>query len=165
MNANHTNEGQGELFPEFRASDEGRFAHFKKEMALGRKMVISVSYENLALFFIALIMAVVIFFSLGVEKGRGMAVKSLRPALTAGLAENRPYTIQIMAVKTPEEAEREAAHLNGAGYKAFVARSNEWYHICAGRYADTTEINKDLAAIRQKYPNCYVRKLKERIRK
>ncbi len=165
MNANHTNGGQGELFPEFRASDAGKFAHFKKEMALGKKIVLSVSYENLALLLIALIMTLVIFFSLGVEKGRGMAVRSTRPVITAGFAENQPYTIQVMTVKSPEEALRETACLKGIGYKAFTARSKEWYHVCVGRYADLGEINKDLTAIKQKYPNCYVRKLKEHVRK
>ena len=74
-NINNIQEGQGELFPEFQGAGHSKFAHLKKEMALGKKMVLSISYENLVLFFIILIMLIVVFFSLGVERGKRAAIK------------------------------------------------------------------------------------------
>lgn len=177
-NTNYSKEKQAEFFSEFQASGNNKFAYFKKEMALGKKMVLSVSYENLALFFIVLIMVVVIFFSLGVERGKGIAVKNMRARTTTSAGEAadektptdagkksadiafKPYTIQIMAVKKMEEAKQETARLNSMGYRTFIIQSNAWYHICTGRYASTAELNNDLAAIKQKYPNCYIRKIK-----
>lgn len=72
---NNAQGDQGELFPEFQAAGRNKFAHLKKEMALGKKMVLSISYENLVLFFIVLIMLIVVFFSVGVEKGKRVAIK------------------------------------------------------------------------------------------
>jgi len=180
---NYSKEGQGEFFSEFQASGGNKFAYFKKEMALGKKMVLSISYENLVLFFIVLIMLVVVFFSLGVEKGKRVAAKYMRTWAaahankTAEKKEGRenpdesseksadlqfkPYTIQVMAVKKIEEAQREVARLNDAGYKAFIVQSSAWYHVCAGRYATIAEANNNLSAIKGKYPNCYIRKIKE----
>jgi SPOR domain len=176
-------EKQGELFSEFRVSGSNKFAYFKKEMSLGRKMVLSITYENLALFFIIIIMIVVVFFSFGVERGKRLVIKNMRLWAAAhankkaeetqvqGRGEEfdvkaadlsvKPYTIQIMAVKKIEEAQREAARLNSMGYKAFIIQSNAWYHVCAGRYANAADINNDLPVIKEKYPNCYVRKIKE----
>ena len=74
-NINSVQEGQGELFPEFQAARRNKFAYLKKEMALGKKMVLSISYENLVLFFIILIMLIVVFFSMGVERGKRAAIR------------------------------------------------------------------------------------------
>lgn len=72
---NNIQEGQRELFSEFPGTGRNKFAHFKKKMALDRKITLSVSHETLALFFIALIMLIVVFFSLGVERGKRVAIK------------------------------------------------------------------------------------------
>mgnify|MGYP003395309249 CR=1 FL=1 len=144
---------------------------------------IQLRYENLALFVILLIMIVLVVFSLGVERGKRIAIKNMRLWATAhankkaeetqlqGRGEEfdvkaadlsvKPYTIQIMAVKKIEEAQREAARLNGMGYKAFIIQTCAWYHVCAGRYANAADINNDLPVIKEKYPNCYVRKIRE----
>lgn len=74
-NINNIQEGQGELFSEFQGARRNKFAHLKKEMALGKKMALNISYENLALFFIILIMLIVIFFSIGVERGKRAAIE------------------------------------------------------------------------------------------
>lgn len=195
-NINYSKEEQGEFFSEFRASGGNKFAYLKKEMSLGKKMVLSVSYESLVLFFIALIMLVVVFFSLGVEKGKRVAVKNMRTWATtyanraakkvspaegeaaieqsaaaageknpsinyAEQSTDKPYAIQIMAVKKIEEAQKETARLNGMGYTAFIIQSSAWYHVCVGRYATIAEANNNLPAIKGKYPNCYIRKIKK----
>lgn len=176
-NINYSKEGQAEFFSEFQASGRNKLAYFKKEIALGKKMVLSISYENLALFLIILIMVVVVFFSLGVERGKRIAIKNMRtwamphadkaakkalPTEDNAIAWqtiNKPYTIQIMAVKKIAEAEQETARLNSGGYKAFIVQSGSWYHVCVGRYVSTAELANDLAAIKVKYPDCYVRKM------
>lgn len=167
---NKAQEGQGELFPEFQASGRSRFAYLKKEMALGKKIVVSVSYENLVLFFIVLIMLIVVFFSLGVERGKRAAIKwAVTNTDKAGKRERvrpkaddaafKPYTIQILVTKKIEDAQTEAARLSSMGYGAFIIQSRAGHHVCVGRYASAADTNEDLPALKARYPDCYPRKI------
>ena len=64
-------EKQGELFAELEVSHKRKAGQFfRQELALGKKITIRLSYENLILLFIVFIMLLVVFFSLGVEKGK-----------------------------------------------------------------------------------------------
>lgn len=66
---------QGELFAEFPAARTKKTGHFfRQDIAFGKKITLNLSYENLVLFFIIFIMLLVVSFSLGVEKGRGLIV-------------------------------------------------------------------------------------------
>jgi len=73
----YAKEKQGELFAEFETlSTKKRSYFFRQEMTLEKKIILNLSYENLILFFIVFIMLLVIFFSLGVEKGRRSALRT-----------------------------------------------------------------------------------------
>lgn len=187
MGENYNKEDQGEFFPEFKASEDKRFAYFKKDFAIGRNTILSVSWKSLIFFFIALIMLIALFFSMGVEKGRRLAAKNTRasepmihsakaqtnesrpankvktaPAEIASSANEkiaRPYTIQIMALKKGEDTQKEVARLSAAGYEAFVISSGAWHQICIGRYAAQEDAYKNMRSIKQKYPDSYIRKI------
>ncbi|MBU4377130.1 MAG: SPOR domain-containing protein, partial [Candidatus Omnitrophica bacterium] len=163
MGENYTKQDQGELFPEFKPSGGGKFAYFKKDFTLGKKMVLTISWENLVLFSIVLIMLLALFFSMGVEKGKRLTAKEMRipaPAAYPSKAEIKepvsagevkrtpsvnaspvsekisgPYTIQVMALKKIEDTQKEVARLSAAGYEAFLISSGSWHQVCIGRYA------------------------------
>lgn len=68
---NYASDKQGELFSEFEAPNAKKPGLFlRQDIALGKKIILKFSYENLVLFFIVFIMLLVVFFSLGVEKGK-----------------------------------------------------------------------------------------------
>ena len=72
---NHGREKQGELFGEFKTAKAKKGGpYFRRDMMSGKKVSLSLSYETIILLFIAFIMLLVVFFSLGVEKGK--AIKS-----------------------------------------------------------------------------------------
>jgi len=159
MNESYNKEEQKELFPEFKSSGRRRFEYFKKDLTLGKKMILSISWENLVLSAIILIMLLALFFSLGVEKGKAKAVQ---PALaTASLAGKvaGSYAIQVTALKKGEDAQKEIALLKGMGYKAFAVSSGGLYGICIGRYPTPADANNDLLRIKEKYPGAYMRKV------
>ncbi|MFH0839456.1 MAG: SPOR domain-containing protein [Candidatus Omnitrophota bacterium] len=189
MGENHTKQDQGELFPEFKPSEGRKFAYFKKDFALGKKMVLTISWENLVLFSIVLIMLLALFFSMGVEKGKRLTAKKMRipapaayspkteteklgragevgaaPRISATLVNEKiamTYTIQVMALKKIEDTQKAVARLNAAGYEAFLISSGSWHQVCIGRYAAEADANKDLKSIRQKYPDSYIRKIND----
>lgn len=170
MAENYNRDGQGELFPEFKVSKGRRFAYFKKDAAIGKKMVMSISWENLALVSIALIMLIALFFSIGVEKGKRMAEKNTRtrallkmpPKKSASPADGKVsgfYTIQVMAIKKGEDVQKEVARLKAAGYDAFSAASDNWSHVCIGRYAARADAIKNLKNVELKHPGSHIRKI------
>ncbi len=169
MNENYNKEEQREFFPEFKSSGKRRFEYFKKDLTLGKKMILSISWENLVLSVIVLIMLLALFFSLGVEKGKVTAMKKeptpaerVQPTFATPLKVEKvtgPYTIQVMALKKIEDAQKEAASLNGMGYKAFLIQSGGLYGICIGRYSTPADANNGVIQIKGKYPSAYIRKI------
>ena len=199
---NYAKERQGELFSEFETvSAKGPQYALRRNITLGKKIAINLSYENAVLLFIAFIMLAVVIFSLGVEKGKRAAAKVTAAAketpaapvaeaparikeaekITPGAPEkaektenkkpapppakeeaaDRPYTIQIVALKDKAAAEREMARLKKEGYDAFIIPSDKWIQICVGRYANKKDSEKDFKELKNKYPSCYFRKIKQ----
>lgn len=156
MNESYNKEEQKELFPEFKSSSRRRFEYFKKDLTLGKKMILSISWENLVLSAIVFIMLLALFFSLGVEMGRTKIAKKIPAPTTAGAY---TYTIQITALTKIEDAKREAARLIQAGYKTFLIQSGGLYGVCTGRYRAPSDAKVDLILIKEKYPSAYMRKV------
>lgn len=78
----YAKEKQGELFTEFRASSTRKPGYlFKPDITLGKKIMFNLSYENLILFFIVFIMLLVVFFALGVEKGKRIGLQNNKAAI------------------------------------------------------------------------------------
>ena len=68
---NCAEEKQSEFFSEFQTAEAKKSdLPFRKNMAAGKRVALNLSYENIVLVFIGFIMLAVIFFSLGVEKGK-----------------------------------------------------------------------------------------------
>ena len=73
---NYSEEKQRELFSEFETVSAKKGSHpFRKDAAFGKKITLKFSYENIILLSIGIIMLIVIFFSLGVEKGKKIAMR------------------------------------------------------------------------------------------
>lgn len=76
-------ERQNELFAEFETqSSKKPGSMFRHEIAFRKKITLNLSYENFVVMFIVAIMLMVVFFSLGVEKGKRVALRGHTP-LTA----------------------------------------------------------------------------------
>ena len=199
----YAREKQGELFTEFETQKTKKPGYFfRRDIALGKKITLNLSYENLLLFIIVFIMLLVVFFSLGVEKGKRATVKHVKAeAYTRlhGLTEKeevveeekseviasaidknegslaietgemtekkesdvlvKMYTIQLIALKSEKNTEREMRHLKDEGYEVFIIPSKEWLQVCVGRYANKEESKADFEILKSRYPSCYFRKI------
>ncbi len=197
-------EKQGELFAEYEVSSFKKPTHLiKRDMAFGKKMILRFSYENVVLLFIVFIMLAVLFFSLGVERGKRMAkqgsgwprkpsanivpqnadeekrfdcieqpiAETYQDTLKETVEETerhiqnisvqtvKPYTIQVISFKKEANVEREMERLKKDGYEVFTIPAREWFQICVGRYANKKDSEKDLNALKKRYPTCYVRRI------
>lgn len=76
-NLNYVEEKQGEFFSEFNSTSEKKPGNISRySHALRKKTAFSISYENLVFASIIVIMLMVVFFSLGVEKGKRVKIKN-----------------------------------------------------------------------------------------
>ena len=186
----YTREEQSELFAEFQTSKPEKPSYsFRKGMVFGKKFTLNLSYENIVLLVIVLIMLLVIFFSLGVEKGKRIntvetgreieeelvfeipevkemeiiieEAKVIEEKVIEVVQKPRPYTIQVIAFKNEKKANKEIALLKNKGYETFIISSNEWLQVCVGQYANREELYKDFDALKNNYPTCYVRKIRK----
>ncbi|MBN1872285.1 MAG: SPOR domain-containing protein [Candidatus Omnitrophica bacterium] len=79
-------EKQGEFFSEFQPSDIKKPAYFfRQDFLLRKKINLDISYENFVLAFIVFIMLLVVFFSLGVERGKRVALTTSSPRHAANV--------------------------------------------------------------------------------
>lgn len=86
----HPGEIQNELFAEFETQGSKRAGSiFRHDMAFRKRIVLTLSYENMVMLFIIVIMLTVVFFSLGVEKGKRVALKNPAP-VTAEAYHRKP---------------------------------------------------------------------------
>lgn len=197
-----TRDGQGELFSEFETEKTKKPGYlFRRDIELGKKITLNLSYENLLLFAIVFIMLLVVFFSLGVEKGKRVAVTHVKVEAYSrlhGLAEEerladaegkvtapvidksdvpkvaktietaeekegdvsaKKYTVQVIAFKNAENAEKEMRRLKNEGYEAFIIPSKEWLQVCVGRYGNMEQSKADFEVLKKRYPSCYFRKI------
>ena len=108
---NYTSEKQGELFAEFQGAKVKKAGHsLRSNMMFGKKVILALSYENIVLLLIGFIMLLVIFFSLGVEKGKAIVAdvpetaEKQRPETEKNEAAI-PETPEMEPVENPEIAE------------------------------------------------------------
>jgi len=86
----HAGERQSELFVEFETqSSKKPGSIFRHDITFRKKIILNLSYENLVMLSIIVIMLTVVFFSLGVEKGKKVALKNSVP-LTAEAYHRKP---------------------------------------------------------------------------
>lgn len=138
-------------------------------------------YEKTILIIITLLITGLVSFSLGVEKGKRLAVsqENLRLDLAStpqpNLLEVQPqkqeiikprqnqiseiYTIQVASYKTKSYAQKEAALLKKKGLSALVLSKGAYSILCVGNFSDKQAAKTVLGELKKKYVDCYIRRL------
>ena len=179
-----TDESQKEFFEEFKSEERGlkriagRIAQRKKSSH------IYLSIENTVFITIVILMALVISFALGVEKGkRHVTVEEITPApepLPQAAPDPEPkretmavpatedaevaeepaaiYAVQLISYKEKRKAEKEMRVLFGKRIEAIIIPSGEWFQVCAVRYESFDEAEKAKKEFEKTYKGCFVRK-------
>ena len=164
--------GQAEFFADL----SGRSKKTRKTKLNLAKIVVSLSYENVIILSIGLIMLLIAGYCLGVEKGKHRAqfksepVKS-KPAsrpeaekkmpeaekkMEAGVAAKN-YTIQVATFRNTASVKQELARLNKRGYQPFVVNRGEFSELCVGNYQNKDEAYRDLKKLKKTYADSYLR--------
>ncbi|NQT47060.1 MAG: SPOR domain-containing protein [Candidatus Omnitrophica bacterium] len=180
----------------------------KKRSSLMSKIVskrpffVTLSFENIAFISVVMIMAIVISFSVGVERGKKLFVSipegvdiQGEEVLATSISEQedlsmdieiakddkelvvgqvpktalsersvvveaiKPYTIQLVAYRKLESAEKESKRLEKGGFDPFIIKEGNMIQICAGRYIDAKSASEDLKELKKTYKDCYTRSI------
>lgn len=154
------------------------------------RLTFTLSYENIAFCGIALVIAFVVSFALGVEKGRRSAVlvlpsvneiqqkplneiqSKIRPSVqdSKSISEvakmpspaiSENYTIQLVTYTSANMARQIGEELKAKGYSPFVIVSGKYYQVCNGSYVSRSEAEKNLPVFKKTYKDSFVRKFKK----
>ncbi len=165
-----------DLFADFQIADKK--IRKKVKLHLPRlKNTLNLSYENIIFIAIGFVMASIIFFSLGVEKGRHdvnhikkverkekieKKVKVKIPKVKAQKKETLPqdeYIIQIAAFREKSSAKEELSKLGKDGYTASIKKSGGYYQLYIAGFSKKKEAEKILEGLQKKYKDCYIKKI------
>lgn len=169
---------QKELFNNY--SEMSKRPKKRTNFGLG-KVAISLSYENIIILSIGLVMLLIVCYSLGVEKGRHLVqarsediqleqeevqktpkVESPKPkekkmkirvTQTEDTSNVLPY-IQVASFRTDEYARKEITRLKNKGYRPFAAMRGKYRVVCVGGYKNRDEAHKALKQLREVYTDC-----------
>lgn len=134
------------------------------------------NYEKTILIILAMLVTGIIAFSLGVEKGKMIAVSPQNPAPAAvsqpvirkGAAVNPPtpslrkqgaFTIQVATFKTKANARKEAANINKMGLDAIILTRGDYIILCAGNFPSQEAAQPLVGELNKRYGNCSIRRL------
>lgn len=70
----------------------------------------------------------------------------------------KPYTIQAVTYRSKAQADREVANLQREGYSCRLITKQSLHVVCVGAYANRTEARRDLASLKKRYHDCFLRK-------
>ncbi|NQT75745.1 MAG: SPOR domain-containing protein [Candidatus Omnitrophica bacterium] len=166
-----------DLFGDAQAAD--RKIRKKTRFLLPRiKKSTTISYENVIFLSIGFVMSCIIFFSLGVEKGRRDVNHVRRQEETSGPStslgagkqqETREevveknekkiqtrYIIQLAAFKGLGSAKEEQVKLEKAGYAAGVRKSGDYYQVYISGFNEKQDAQRLLGRLKEKYGDCYI---------
>ncbi|MBU2541193.1 MAG: SPOR domain-containing protein [Candidatus Omnitrophica bacterium] len=65
------------------------------------------------------------------------------------------YEIQVASLKKQSSAKTEKETLTKAGFKAYISESGEYIKVCIGPFKTEKEADKNLRALKEKYPKKY----------
>ena len=171
---------QKELFEEFTQPVRLR----KKILGPGagkRIYNIRLSNEQLIFIFIGLVILLVICFSLGVERGKRIAIARREPAKEKVVVEKKTetpteekiskepvivkevssaYVIQVAAYKDNKQAEKEKELLEKRGYAAEIAKSGKYYIVYVAGFANTKKAETAAKKLKNRYKDCFIKKRK-----
>ncbi len=153
----------------------------KAKLHLAR-IAVSLSYENIIILSIGLIMLLIVCYSLGIEKGQRLVQISStgENAETTGNTESatkieqeqlqqKPKTlpvkksprlgpyIQVASFRTKKYAEKEMQRLKNSGHQPFLATWGRFKVVCVGGYKDKAEAVDALKQLRKVYADCILR--------
>lgn len=145
------------------------------------------AYEKAVLLVIALVVTSVVSFSLGVEKGKRLALirpdarfdtakKNTKsgplPAAQSGqetteYASRVPaqtagygaYTIQLASFSTKSTAQKEMAALKKKGLTALTLVKGEYIVLCVGNFPTKESAQMLLTQLKKSYKGCYIRRI------
>jgi hypothetical protein len=167
---------QKELFEfEFPKKASARFGNIFPRTDLA----ITLTPEKMVFAAIGMIMLMVVFFALGVEKGKSAArakftemktavrqaaapAMPVKPALTAVKAravfdKTKPYMVVAASFLREDLALREVDKLKMAGLDAFIYYGEPYYLACVGSFQSKDSAQKILNKVKQIRKDAYVR--------
>lgn len=176
---------QEELFREFsQGAPSSKGGRFRKDFIFSAK---TVSFEQVLFGIIGVLIAMVLVFSLGVERGKQWVktyetplspapaadVKKDEPkqaevvkseekepeVSTAAKEEEKAYTIQVVTYRDKKAAEKLMGEFKTKGQKSFLLPKGELLAICIGEYSTSSEATKAAKGFRKQFPDCFVRRL------
>ncbi len=131
---------------------------------------ITVPVERAIFIIIGVILALVIVYALGVEKGKAMgtrvaiatqpkglkAVPAARPVAQAPVAMN-PYTIIAATFSNRVSAQEEINRLKRNGFDAYLVETNSHFQARVGSYPTRANAQAVLDRVRKTYKDAYLK--------
>jgi SPOR domain len=139
---------QGELFTQ--SLDNGQFKGRKAGVSFFTRIR---GYEKAMLLIMFLVLASIVSFSLGVEKGKRAAFS---PAGRNGLS---GYTIQVAVFKNRESAAREVLLLAKKGFTPLAFTKEDYIILCVGKFSNQESAQPLLSQLQRTYAGCRIRRL------
>ncbi|MCX5713630.1 MAG: SPOR domain-containing protein [Candidatus Omnitrophica bacterium] len=160
----------------------GSSVAFPKPCLSSRVVSFIRSYEKVILVTMGFLITGIIFFSLGVERGKrcvvvsnsasrmDMAIKKEVPRIqpvpvaAAKVAAVKAvavqaFTIQIASYLKRDLAQKEALALNKKGISAAIFPKGNYFMLCAGNFSDRRSAEMLLARLKKQYRDCMIRKM------
>jgi hypothetical protein len=155
----------------------------KKRFILG-KIALTLSYENLMILVIGLIMLFIVCYSLGVERGKQLTEISTgiieneqikieeapksetsqpvqkRPRIKVAQTQVKarpPAYIQVATFRTDKYAKKEMRRLKNRGYQSFLVLRGGYREVCVGGYDDKAQAKEALKELKKMYADCFLR--------
>jgi len=141
-------------------------------------------YEKAALFIIGFIITGIVFFSLGIERGKStvsltqpaaaiseVAIKKDKQLINADMLlvkesnppqpqpQPQPYTIQVASYQSKVLAEKEAEALRRKGFSPLVFPKGAYVVVCVGNFANKETARSSLSELKKRYQDCFIRRL------
>ena len=170
---------QLELFSQ--VSDSGRSGGREHNPFLTRVR----GYEKIILIIIVVLVTGIIAFSLGVERGKNIALtgrqdvpelakeqnnspasqvivkreEALKQIAAPALQQPGAFTIQVASFKTRVNAQKEAEFLKRKGYTALIFNKGAYVILCVGNFPNKEAAQPLLSELNKRYESCIIRRL------
>lgn len=167
-------------------SGSGESYQYKKDNGNRALFLTIKNYEKIIVLVIAFILVAVVFFSLGVERGKKIlaskdkikeaqvvhvakniaATEEKLPEQKALLNKEGPativesgYIIQLACYKTKSYAQTEAEQLKKNGLNPLILTKGDYVVLCIGTFTDRENAKAHLSELKKRYKDCYIRRL------
>ena len=147
------------------------------------------SIDSVVMLSIGVILAIIISFSLGVEKGKKITSVELNNSPKQETKQisiddskekqqikneeekkevlpsdeeksiTAKYVIQVASYKKSSDANMERKKLEKEGFAAIIITSGDWKQVCVGNFSNTKESIPVLNKLRKRYHDCFIKPL------